>query len=107
MLTVKVLRAHSCRAAVTEDRWTLSSVDWLALCFTAVSAVPYCLLPSLLHTVLLPLCHGIVTLVLWILCLVFQMISVAGVIWLNQNPVNTVISASCFYFLLNIKNLKE
>lgn len=107
MLTVKVLRAHSCMAAVTKGRWTLSSVDWLALCFTAVSAVPYCLLPCLLHTVLLPLCHGIVTLVLWILCLVFQMISVAGVIWLNQNLVNIVISSACFYFLLNIKNLKQ
>lgn len=106
MLTVKVLQAHSCMAAVAKGKWTLSSLDWLAFCFTAVSAVPYRLLPCLLHTVLLPLCHGIVTLVLWILCLVFQ-ISVARVIWLNQNPVNIVISSACFYFLLNIKNLKS
>ena len=60
----------------------------------------------LLRTVLLPFYHGIVTLVLWILRLVFQMISVARVIWLNQNPVNIVISSTCLYFLLNIKNLK-
>ena len=61
----------------------------------------------LLRTVLLPFYHGIVTLVLWILRLVFQMISVARVIWLNQNPVNIVISSTCLYFLLNIKNLKD
>ena len=35
------------------------------------------------------------------------MISVARVICLNQNPVNIVISSTCLYFLLNIKNLKD
>ena len=32
MLTVKVLQAHSCMAAVAKGKWTLSSFDWLALC---------------------------------------------------------------------------
>ena len=40
MLTRTVLRAHSCMASVTKGKWTLSSLDWLVRCFTAVSTVP-------------------------------------------------------------------
>ena len=36
MLTGRVLRAHSCMATVTRGKWTLSSLDWLVCCFTAL-----------------------------------------------------------------------
>lgn len=97
-LTVKVLQAHSCMAAA-KGKWTLSSLDWLALLLTAVSLFPI---------VFCPVCylsaHGIVT----------YMDSVLGLSdfcgqshLVKSNPVNIVISSACFYFLLNIKNLKE
>ena len=49
MLTGRVLRAHSCMATVTRGKWTLSSLDWLVRCFTAVSTVP-CYVLSASHS---------------------------------------------------------